>query len=164
VTPEDNAQIVRQVVAELLRECRSLQMATLNHDSLPEISYTPFLWRDGQLYIFISALARHTRNLNAQPALSVLLIEDEAKANNLFARKRMTLRCEALPIGRGDSLAEPVLAAFERRHGPTIAMLRSLPDFQLFRLAILEGTLVRGFGQAFSLDGALNPVAHLRQG
>jgi putative heme iron utilization protein len=163
VKPEEHEQI-RLQVAELLRQCGSLQMATLNQESLPEISYTPFLWRDGQLYIFVSELARHTRNLKAKPVLSVLLIEDEVTAKNPFARKRMTLRCEALPTGRDDGSAEAVLNAFEQRHGPTVAMLRSLPDFQLFRLVILEGTLVRGFGQAFSLDRALNPVEHLRQG
>ncbi len=142
----------------LLSECQSLHLATLSKDACPAISYAPFLWHEGAFFIYVSALARHTRNLIEQPQASLMLIEDEAQASNIFARKRLTVRCLAKAIARSDEAWSERLNALETKYGNTVSVLRALEDFQLFRLAPIDASLVVGFGQAHPLDAGLNPL------
>jgi len=37
--------------------------------------------------------------------------------------------------------------------GKTLALLRTLPDFHLFRFETITGSYIRGFGQAWTLRG-----------
>ena len=150
-------------IESLKKNVYSLQLATLGTEGKPEISYTPFLHLAGNYYIFISQLASHTQNLMRKPELSVLLIEDEFTAKNIFARQRLSLECEAKEVDRTRDEWKVVLDAFEARHGNTVALLRSLTDFHLFELRPVSATFVKGFGQAFQLSGKnLDEIKHLK--
>jgi putative heme iron utilization protein len=149
---EDSTDI-RAETRRLINEQRTLHLATRAHSGDPEASYAPFIVdQSGAFYIFVSKLSRHTRNLLEQPVLSVLVIEPEADAQQVFARKRLSYHCRAEVIGREDSEWEMRLDEFEVRFGAIIDMLRSLDDFVLFRLVPLNGSFVKGFGQAYTLD------------
>jgi len=149
---EDSTDI-RAETRKLINEQRTLHLATRAPSGNPEASYAPFIVDEsGNFYIFVSKLSRHTRNLLEHPVLSVLLIEPEADAQQVFARKRLSYRCNAEVIRREDSEWELRLDAFESRFGAIIDMLRSLDDFVLFRLVPLDGSFVKGFGQAYTLD------------
>lgn len=144
---------IRAEVRTLIDQRRTLHLATQGKDGEPEASYAPFICDEaGRFYIFVSELTRHTRNLLAHPRLSVLLIEPEAEAQQVFARKRVTYECIAEVVPREDAEWADRLAAFEARFGPVIDMLRSLQDFVLFRLVPQRGTFVKGFGQAYTID------------
>ena len=52
-------------------------------------------------------------------------------------------------IPRASPVHEEILEHFTQRFGRFVNALRSLPDFQLFRLTPRSGLYVRGFGQAF---------------
>lgn len=137
----------------LLGSQQSLLMATRSPQGEAEISYAPFVRHDGQFYIFISQLARHTQNLQAHPHLSVMLIEPEQQATNPFARQRLTLRCVAEKIGRDDGDFPARMAQLKAKFGETVALLESLPDFHLLALTPLDGLFVAGFGKALPVDG-----------
>jgi len=142
-------------IEKLIDSLKSVQLATLNQLKKPEISYTPFLRypassRD-QFYIFISELASHTQNLHMNAGLSLMFIEDEKSCKNVFARKRLILECHSQRIERESELWTKILNEFELRQGKTIALLKTLPDFHLFKLNASKGNYVKGFGQAFSL-------------
>jgi putative heme iron utilization protein len=64
----------------------------------------------------------------------------------------LSYRCGAEVIRREDSEWALRLDAFEGRFGAIIDMLRGLDDFVLFRLVPVEGSFVKGFGQAYTLD------------
>jgi len=146
-------------ILKLLDQCASVHLATLNSDSEPEISYAPYLRHEGCFFLFISRLARHTGNLLANPRVSLLLIQDECHANNIFARLRICLQGNADVIAKSDDLYHEVLDRFEQRHGNTVGLLRTLPDFLLFRIRVERGSFVQGFGQAFELNAfSLIPV------
>lgn len=137
-----------------LRESRrTLQLATLDEDGEPHIGYTPHLLDGGDILIYVSQLAAHTRNLLANGKAAVLLIDDEAESAQIFARTRVSYRCRATPIPTADANYEPLLDAFEARHGKMIGLLRQLPDFVLFRLQPQSGQFVMGFGKAYTLSG-----------
>lgn len=130
----------------------SLVMATADGDGHPHASYAVYVAdATGALYIYISALATHTGNLMQRRLVSIMFIEDETRTANPFARKRLTIECGAEPIPRDTSLWDEILARFAERHGGIVAVLRGLPDFQLFRLVPARAVYVRGFGQAFTL-------------
>ncbi|WP_299199155.1 pyridoxamine 5'-phosphate oxidase family protein [uncultured Amphritea sp.] len=147
---QDDSQAFQQL-DRLLQLSNTLQLATQGETG-PEASYSPFVFSGGNLYIFVSQLASHTRNLMRSPAAGVMLIEDEASSRNIFARNRITLQCHASEIAGDDKEYEPVMRLYRERHGPTVDLLRTLPDFRLFRLIPRQGRLVLGFGRAFTLE------------
>lgn len=155
----DNLIQTQHEIFQLLQQVSSVQLATLSATGEPEISYTPYVRHGECFFLFISRLARHTGNLLNNPAVSLLLIQDESAAKNIFARKRLSLSGKGEVIPSIDPLHSEVLNAFEQLHGPTVALLRTLPDFLLFRIHVHSGSYVQGFGQAFELDAlTLSPV------
>lgn len=137
-------------------------MATLDAEGLPEASYAPFVWIDDSCYLFLSLLARHTQNLNVNPSISLLLIEDQADARNQFARRRVIWQGQAEKIERDIDLFKAVMQGFRDRFGDFIDIIEPLQDFQLFKVTPKSGRFIRGFAQAFQLSGErLNQITHI---
>lgn len=134
-------------------EFESLLMATSNSYGLPEASYAAYLEEEGDYYVYLSELARHTGYLQANPKCSVMFIENEQDASHLFARRRLTYQCEANEIDRDSARFDSILDAFEGKFGEFIKMLRNMDDFHLFRLKPFCGRYVSGFAQAYEIGG-----------
>ena len=141
----------------------SVILATVDDAGEPDASYAPSVVDPaGCFHVFVSALARHARNLQANRRASVLLIESEADAANVFARRRLTWDCRAEAVDREQAQWGQILDVFAARFGALVTTLRQLADFQLMRLVPVSGRYVRGFGQAFSLEGpSLERIHHL---
>ena len=140
----------------------SVILSTVNADGQPEASYAPCIRQDGCFYIYVSELASHTRNLLNHQQASLLFIEPEAEARNLFARKRATLEITAYPIERDSSQWLAVLSEMETKLGNTVRVIRGLKDFHLLQLKPRKATFVTGFGKAFELQGEqLDQIIHL---
>ena len=162
---EDPDAAPAAALAELRSRMRTLQLATVAEDGTPHTGYTPHLFDGPDILIFVSRLAAHTRDLLARPRAAVMLIADESDTTQIFARTRVSYACEATPIARDDPRHEPLLDAFEARHGKMIGLIRQLPDFVLFRLAPTSGQFVMGFGKAYRLTGeSLDRFEHARTG
>tara|TARA_R110001592_G_scaffold341482_2_gene630648 strand:- start:16554 stop:17033 length:480 start_codon:yes stop_codon:yes gene_type:complete len=144
---------IQDNINALIESRKSLLIASLSKDKLPEISAMPFLKIDQKFYIFISELASHTQNLKVNPKLSVMLIEDEQDSKNAFARKRLSYSCIAKIIERTDEKWVELLDKFEGKQGKTVSLLKQLPDFHLFELTAISGNYIEGFGKAYRLSG-----------
>jgi len=144
---------IQDEVDALIGSLKSVQLATLNAAKQAEISYAPYLKSENSFFIFISELAAHTQNLKTHHQLSLMFIEDESSSKTVFARKRLTLECKSTFVDRRNEKWERTLIAFEAAQGPTIQLLKTLPDFCLFELKAKTGTFVKGFGQAYRLSG-----------
>jgi len=123
----------------------------------PLASYAPFIEdEEGNIYLLLSGLASHSKNLkyhqDEQTKLSILLIEDEQSARNLFARKRLNYSCTVSVWSRDHPQWQEKIAEFKEKFGKTIDVLAGLGDFNLYCLTPVEGNYVRGFGQAFELN------------
>jgi putative heme iron utilization protein len=141
---------LREEVREFQGGFRSVMMATVNQDGVPEASYAPYVTDgSGSYYVFVSGLARHTRDFQETGHVSLQFIENEEAARNPFARRRLTLLCDIAAIPRDSSVHDQMLGEFTRNFGKFVNTLRALPDFRLFRLTPRCGLYVRGFGQAF---------------
>lgn len=155
------SEVILEETESLIRQFRSVQLATLNAQGNPEASYAPYIRRSGCYYIFISGLASHTANILQHPALSLFFIQNEAEAKNVFSRQRLTLECVANVVSMESDQRNKILDAFSEVHGATVDLLRSLPDFQLFELTVKRGNYVKGFGQAFTMEG--EGLKHVRK-
>ena len=161
---------VSAICDELLAKTLSLQLATLGEEDYPHCGYTPYLMREEgddsvrQFYIFVSELALHTRDLLREPRASIMLIEDEADAKQIFARTRLYYECDVSEINNEHADYTAILDAYEARHGKMVNLLRQLPDFRLLKLQPVSGQFVMGFGKAFRLTGtALKEFEHSRR-
>ncbi|MBF6058768.1 MULTISPECIES: HugZ family protein [Thiomicrorhabdus] len=152
---------------------KEFQEFTLSHNSVilgtvdphqrPEASYAPVLKDIDRFYIYVSELSKHTLNLLEHPRASLLFIENEENAKHLFARKRATLETRALRVPRDSEIWHKIIEKMEDKFGEIIQMLRPLEDFHLFELTPQSAGYVRGFAQAYRLEGEnLSEVTHIR--
>ncbi len=133
---------------------KTLQLSTLTEAGNPNGSYSPFVSDEqGCFYIFVSQLASHTQDLLSNSRASILLIQDEAEARQIFARRRISYQCNVEIVTSDSSDYLPMLNALEEKFGKVVKLLRSLPDFILFRLTPQQGQYVHGFGKAYKLVG-----------
>ena len=140
----------------LLGRFKTLQMATASAAGEPEASYAPFVRtrKDNAFFICVSDLSRHTGHLAANGNASVLLIEDESEAAQLFARRRLVFECAAGQVEHGSARWNAVMDLFERKFGEVIGLIRPLADFRMFALVPRRGVFVKGFGQAYRIAGS----------
>ena len=136
----------------LRQAATGVQLATINSDNLPEASYAPCAWHEGDCYLFLSALSSHTGNLRRNPRISLLLL-DPGEAANAFARKRASLHGSVRIIDRDDAIFARIMQEFHHSFGKVMQIIEPLPDFVLFRVNLEAGSFVRGFGQAYRLHG-----------
>jgi len=150
-SPEDALNSLHQTA-------QSVFLSTVTLDGQPNGSYAPFLLDEkGDFYIFISQLASHTQDLLNNSQVAILLMEDEQDTRQIFARKRASYLCNCSVISKDDMNYVALLDLFELRFSNIISLLRTLPDFILFKLEIQSGDFVQGFGKAYKItkDGLI---------
>jgi putative heme iron utilization protein len=103
---------------------------------------------DGSPILLISRLALHTRNIAADPRVSLLLGE-QGTADPLAA-PRISI------AGAAERLGEGAVATARRRYlaaHPSAELFVNFADFSFYRIAIESVHLVGGFGRIFDLRG-----------
>ena len=124
----DHEKIIRQEFQALRDSLKTVQLATIDSDGNPQASYAPCVWIENDCYLYLSELARHTQNLIANPAISLLLIESEDKSKNLFSRRRIILQGEVSTIGRDTNRFVTIMAEFKSRFGDFIEVIEPQPE------------------------------------
>ena len=152
-------------IREFRQERRTLQLATVDENGRPNVSYAPYVQNQDGYFVLISGIARHARNLQVNPSVSIMMIEDEGSSKQLFARKRLTFDAIASVVQRDSEQWNLVIAQMQARFGEIIDGLSQLQDFVLFNLKAEQGLFVKGFGQAYQVSGDdLVDFVHLEQG
>ena len=147
---------------EIKRECeefisnfKSLLLATRNKDGDPEISYAPYTDDGESFFIITSQLSNHTENLKFNPEAKVMFIEDENSCAQIYARKRLTIKCGVTHFTQESDTWRILMPSFFNKFGAIINTLSSLPDFELFKLDSIDGYWVKGFGKAYYFKGRI---------
>jgi len=79
---------------EMLRQnMQTMQLSTVSTEGEPHCGYTPFLLQRSDIFIFVSRLSLHTRDLLATPRAGVMIIADEQASSQIFARTRVSYQC-----------------------------------------------------------------------
>ncbi len=152
-------------IQEFRQSRQTLQLATIDEQGKPNVSYAPFVQNQHGYFVLISEIARHARNLQVNPNVSIMMIEDEQSAKQLFARKRLTFDATAKVVERDSEQWQAVIAQLKERFGEIIDGLSQLQDFVLFNFKPEQGLFVKGFGQAYQVSGDdLVDFVHLEQG
>ncbi|OBX04878.1 pyridoxamine 5'-phosphate oxidase [Gallibacterium salpingitidis] len=152
-------------IQELKQKCKTLMLATVDAEGVPNVSYAPFALSETGYHILISDIARHARNLKQTGKVSVMLIEDEQEARKIFARRRLSFNAEVKIVPFESEEWFSGTKALQERHGDIVGELTQMADFTLFNLVPGEGLFVKGFGQAYKV-GTEDTVGmvHLDQG
>ncbi|MBD1391328.1 pyridoxamine 5'-phosphate oxidase family protein [Neiella sp. HB171785] len=167
MTSERIAGRVGPEIKQLLDSRKSLFLSSITKDGAPYASYAPFAMGDECFYVLLSEIAVHAVNLQVNPVASVLVIEDEDSANELFARLRVNYQVEAHVLPVDSDEWQFGLDQLTGRHGELVRNLSQLGDFKMFRLEPISGRFVKGFGRAFSFSGKGllgEQIEHMRDG
>ncbi|HHF2882320.1 TPA: heme utilization protein HutZ [Vibrio diabolicus] len=152
-------------IKEFRQERRTLQLATVDAEGRPNVSYAPYVQNQEGYFVLISKIARHARNLLENPNVSLMMIEDEESSKQLFARKRLTFDAVANVVERDTEMWQQVVGQMKERFGEIIDGLSQLEDFVLFNLKPESGLFVKGFGQAYQVScDDLVDFVHLQEG
>lgn len=132
----------------LLRVVRHGALATLDrasgfpYASLVGVASAPC----GSPVLLLSQLARHTKNIDADPRVSILL--SAIGAGDPLASPRLTVFGT---IARSD---DPALAERYLARNPKAVDYAGFGDFSVYRIAVERGHLIAGFGRIVELPAA----------
>jgi putative heme iron utilization protein len=146
--------------SRLDRELRSLllgqrvaALGTLCEDGAPLVSMVPYAIEptQGCLVIHVSGLAAHTRNLQAAPAVSLLVMRAEVPGEPVHALPRVTLEGRAKPLVPASPDWQACRTAYLKRF-PDAEPMTQLADFMFIAIHVGAARQVAGFGAARSID------------
>lgn len=151
----EKSEDLAQQIKDFMLSFNSVCLATLSPSGEVVCSYAPFVSTSWGDFIYISEVSEHFANIKTHPNnLEVMFLEDESKAASVILRKRLRYRTKASFISRGE-LFDKVYDEFERQTGGGggIKTIRAMLDFHLIRLEFHKGRFVKGFGQAYDIEG-----------
>ena len=140
---------------QFLRSTHSGILSTISTKfaSYPFGSVTPFvLDHHCQPIILISSIAEHTKNIIANPKVSLLVFESGnlKSAENLQANARLTLIGEAEKLAKDDA----DLMARYGRYLPESLGYFAMHDFSFYRINIYQARYIAGFGKMGWMAGS----------
>lgn len=141
------------MLQDYLQNFESVVLSTIDKDNFPFTSYAPFIKVNNKYYVYISAMARHYRNLSLHDKASLFFVEDESATSNIFARQRVVIQCNSKKLPRDTKEFEELINLFEQKHGKTVSTLKTMSDFSFFEFEPFGGEAVFGFGKAYNLGG-----------
>lgn len=140
------------LTSEALQFLRSTQRGILathstKFDGYPFGSVAPFvLDHDCQPVLLISSIAEHTKNIIANPKVSLLVFTGD---EDLQANARLTVLGNAVKIDKEDAN----LRARYLRYLPQAATYFDMHDFSFYRIEITQMRYIAGFGKMGWLSG-----------
>ncbi len=134
---------------KLLSRCRSGVLSTISVEvaGYPFGSVVPYcLDAGGNPFIYISDIAQHTKNIDADPKVSLIL--QAAVSDDVQAEARFTLLADAEKI----EAQEPDMARRYTRYFPSSSGYRQAHGFSFYRLRVFQGRYIGGFGEVYWLE------------
>ncbi|MFY9329360.1 MAG: pyridoxamine 5'-phosphate oxidase family protein [Georgfuchsia sp.] len=133
----------------LLRTQEIAALGTL-HDGQPFVSMVPFAMIPGNesFVIHVSRLATHTKDIQLNPQVSLMVVAPPAHGIPAQALARITVQGQALPCTEANHTVAK--AAYLLRF-PHSAEMFDFADFALFTIEPNSIRFVGGFGQATSI-------------
>jgi putative heme iron utilization protein len=148
VSPEHAARL------RLLVHGRTAAALGTLHAGAPFVSMVPFaLLPDGSAFIVhVSGLAGHTKDMRADPRVSLLVMQAEGEGTDTQALARVSVQGEAVECARGTPEGQAARAAYLARF-PEAEPLTGFGDFAFFAIRPVQARFVAGFAQAMSVTG-----------
>lgn len=146
---------MNEEIRDLVQRRKTAALGTLHRDG-PFVSMVPFaISRDGSAFlIHVSGLAAHTRDMLANPRVSLMVSEGEESGLMPQALPRLTITGNARQLERDSPEYERATNAYLARF-PDSEMMFGLGDFSLFAITADTVRWIAGFGAATSLTPAV---------
>lgn len=151
--PAAHASRLDLALLALLRDRRLAALGTLMPDGAPFVSMVPYALLPDQpaLVLHVSGLAAHTRQMELDGRVSLLVTAAEDADTPPQAVARLTLQARATTPAPDSPEAAACRNAYLARY-PEAEPITQLPDFRFVRLDLTEVRQVAGFGAARSVD------------
>jgi putative heme iron utilization protein len=137
----------------LLHTQRVAALGTLNANGTPMVSMVPYAV-EAQipcLVLHVSALAAHTSNLKASPAVSLLVMRPERTGDPVHALPRVALEGMAEVPAPQTPLWTACRAAYLQRF-PEAEPMTELGDFMFVAIHLTGARQIAGFGAARTVE------------
>ena len=147
-------------LAEMIRSSRVAGLGTLR-DGVPLVSMIAYLPEEdfSAFYIHVSQLAQHTRAMQADARVGLLISQADDGRPDPQTLGRISILGTAEPVPIGDPIYSEIQSRYVTRF-PQSAPLFGFGDFGIWRIAPKSARFVAGFAQAFNLTpDALKRVA-----
>jgi len=140
-----------QTLARIIRSTRLAALGTI-HNGEPNLAMVAYAFADdfSAFYIHVSRLGKHTRDMEIDPRVSLLVTEADDHRSDPQTLARVSIQGMAATIGRAEPEYEHIKTIYLARF-PEAERLFSFGDFNLWRISPREGRFVAGFGQAYNL-------------
>lgn len=138
-------------LARLIRETRIATLGTL-HEGESNLAMVAYALADdfSAFYIHCSKLGKHTRDMENDPHVSLLIAETDDGRADPQTLARLSLRGTAEVLPREDTDYSLLQGVYLRRF-PEAEHLFGLGDFNLWKITPKSGRFVAGLGRAFNL-------------
>ncbi len=139
------------VLAHLLKTQHVAALGTM-HGSQPEVSMVTYLPATdfSRIYIHISGLARHTKNIQKQPAVGLMISEENNMNKDPQTLARLSMQGEAKLIDPSAPEYAQIKAGYLKKF-PDSEVTFGLGDFNLYAIELESARFVAGFGRVFNL-------------
>jgi putative heme iron utilization protein len=146
LSPEHAAQL-----AGLVHGRTAGALGTL-HAGAPFVSMVPYaiLPGGGAFVIHVSRLAGHTKDMLADPRVSLLVMQPEGEGVAAQALARVSVQGEAREMEKGSDDERNCREAYLARF-PEAAPLTEFGDFSFFAIEPTQARFVAGFAQAMTV-------------
>ncbi|CAI6149679.1 MAG: Heme oxygenase HutZ [uncultured Sulfurimonas sp.] len=147
-----NEEIIKEF-KDFDKDKYSLVISSTSSENEPLTNYAPFVKIDEDYFVSVSQNLPHFVNMAETKKAHILIIEDEATADHIYARKRLYFgaSCDV------EEDTEKIFKLFDERYGDKLSFLREMKDFKIIKISPKEKSLVLGFGAAYKMgvDGKL---------
>lgn len=134
---------------------KSVVLASMTNEDLPYTSYVPFIKHENHYYLIMSKAAKHYQNISLHHEISIMFIEDEKEAENIFFRKRLSYA-----VSVTFDVDPLVKDGFVKKFGEFVNRL-FLMDFVMAKCVIKEGQFIIGPGKAYLVDEHENILSNM---
>ena len=152
---------------DFMNDAKSIYISNIDYDTefvyaKPEISYSPCVVdKQKNAYVLVSDLTRRTSSLVQHRPVQIMFIEPE-NIEEIYVRKRLTFDCKTTQIERLSDKWNEQADVFLKKFGDIIGIIKNLADFRMICFTPSSGIFVKGFGQAYTIEGKnLNIVTHI---
>lgn len=144
-------ELSEQILARLIRETRTATLGTL-HEGEPNLAMVAYAFAEdfSGFYIHVSKLGKHTRDMESDPRVSLLIAErdDHRPDPQTLARLAVQAIAEVLPR---DAFGYSLVKSNYLRRFAEAEPLFTLGDFNLWKITPKSGRFVAGFARAFNI-------------
>lgn len=135
---------VTDTVNDILKNYQQAAMGTFAGD-YPEVTKVTPIVQDDTIYLLLSDLSTHTRNIQLNNKITLYFAMPHVKRTEMN-NKRVTLYGTLEALDTDSKLS--MLTEFDQRD-PGASMYGTFADFRLYRFTEVDRLYIEGFGQAY---------------